>query len=68
VQVRDCGEDDGIVRHAAPLATSYVEWTWWRASGVVTESLSLRCPWPYAEYQGLFCGGSNGVVSMGRRE
>lgn len=71
VQVSDCGPDDGIVQHAAPLATSYFEWTWWRESNDLTfipEVLTLRCAWPYAEYQGLFCDGYSGVLSMRRRE
>lgn len=67
-QVSECGPDDGVVANAAPLATSYFEWTWWRASANVPEVLSLRCPWPYAEYQGLYCEGSSGVVSLYRRE
>jgi hypothetical protein len=71
VQVSGCGPDDGVVQHAAPLATSYFEWTWWRESNdlsFIPEVLSLRCAWPYAEYQGLFCNGSSGVLSMRRRE
>ena len=71
VQVSDCGPDDGVVQHAAPLATSYFEWIWWAADDdfvATPERLSLSCPWPYAEYQGLFCGGYAGGISMGRRE
>lgn len=69
--VNECGPDDGVVQNAAPRSTSYFEWTWWRESNdlsFIPEVLSLYCPWPYAEFQGLVCEGSAGVTSLRRRE
>jgi len=71
VRLRECGVDDGVVAHAAPLQTSYYTFIYQGASNdlvALPEVLTLGCPWAWTEFQPLFCGGSYGLRSLGRRD
>jgi hypothetical protein len=71
VQIRECGEDDGVRVY---LLTPQVSYYGWRYSPVVTysgrtyaESFHLSCPWSRSEWQFMVCDGSTVEASYYRR-
>lgn len=71
VNIRDCGEDDGVRRYSLVPQTSYYRWIYRAESNWLTqipEGFSLECAWEQSEWQFMLCDGSYPGRSLGRKE
>ena len=71
VNIRDCDEDDGVIRYNLVPQISYYTWELLPAKDDVIshpDMFYMQCPWERSEWQFMFCG-SEGLssTSYGRR-
>ena len=58
VQIRDCGNDDGVTLYTLTPQISYYEWTYRMETNDIVhipEGFSLSCPWSRSEWQFMVC-------------
>lgn len=59
--IRNCGEDDGVLRYDLGPQVSYYRWSYSAADDSywpTPEMFSLQCAWELSEWQGFVCDGS----------
>lgn len=60
VQIRECGDDDGVLAYGLAPVTNYYQWDLSAAGENPSEDpamLILSCPWEQSEWQFMVCGG-----------
>jgi hypothetical protein len=67
--IRNCGEDDGVLRYDLGPQVSYYYWSYSAADDSywpTPETFSLKCEWELSEWQFFVCDGSS-WATFGRR-
>jgi hypothetical protein len=54
VRIRECNEDDGVLRYDLPVQTSYFRWIYF-SPGAPPERISFPCDFPMTEWQPTLC-------------
>lgn len=60
VNIRECGQDDAVLRYALVPQVSYYRWNYRPESNDISyipEGLSMECAWEKSEWQWMFCDG-----------
>lgn len=71
VNIRECGQDDGVLRYTLVPQVSYYRWNFSPETNdtiYIPEGLSMECAWEKSEWQWMFCGDySYNRTSYGRK-